>query len=96
MMPPAEMAGALQAWMREKQPRCWRSGASTNLREPEAYRRELPNARLHILDAGHFALDTAFDEPPSCAGIGRLPGAERRTDAVAAMVTAGCPKLLGK
>ena len=30
--------------------------------EPEAYRRDVPKAQVHILDAGHFALDTAADE----------------------------------
>jgi len=30
--------------------------------EPEAYRRDVPGAEVHILDAGHFALDTAADE----------------------------------
>ena len=30
--------------------------------EPEAYRRDVPNAEVHVLDAGHFALDTAADE----------------------------------
>ena len=31
-------------------------------REPEAYRKDVPNAEVHILDGGHFALDTAADE----------------------------------
>jgi len=30
--------------------------------EPELYRRDVPNAQVHVLDAGHFALDTAADE----------------------------------
>jgi len=30
--------------------------------EPERYRKDVPNAELHVLDAGHFALDTAADE----------------------------------
>jgi len=30
--------------------------------EPEAYRRDVPHAHVHVLDAGHFALDTAADE----------------------------------
>jgi pimeloyl-ACP methyl ester carboxylesterase len=29
--------------------------------EPDAYRRDVPNADVHILDAGHFALDTAAE-----------------------------------
>lgn len=30
--------------------------------EPEAYRRDVPKAEVHVLDGGHFALDTAADE----------------------------------
>ena len=55
-----------QAWMRETQPRLlvtWgKYDPSFDLSEPEAYRRDVPNADVHILDAGHFALDTAADE----------------------------------
>jgi pimeloyl-ACP methyl ester carboxylesterase len=55
-----------QAWMREKQPRLlviWgKYDPSFDLSEPEAYRRDVPNAQVHVLDAGHFALDTAADE----------------------------------
>jgi len=55
-----------QAWLREKQPRLlvvWgRFDPSFELSEPEAYRRDVPNAQVHVLDAGHFALDTAADE----------------------------------
>src|SRR5258705_426245 len=54
-----------QAWMRENQPRLlvlWgRYDLSFELSEPEAYRRDVPNAEVHILDSGHFALDTAAD-----------------------------------
>jgi pimeloyl-ACP methyl ester carboxylesterase len=35
---------------------------SFDLSEPEAYRKDVPNAEVHILDAGHFALDTKADE----------------------------------
>jgi pimeloyl-ACP methyl ester carboxylesterase len=35
---------------------------SFNLWEPEAYRRDVPNAQVHVLDPDHFALDTAADE----------------------------------
>ena len=28
----------------------------------EAYRRDVPEAEIHILDAGHFALDEGTDE----------------------------------
>jgi len=55
-----------QAWMRERQPRLlviWgRYDRSFELSEPEAYRRDVPNAHVYVLDAGHFALDTAADE----------------------------------
>ena len=55
-----------QAWMREKQPRLlviWgKYDLSFDLGEPERYRKDVPNAEVHVLDAGHFALDTAADE----------------------------------
>ena len=54
-----------QAWMREKQPRLlvlWgKYELSFDSSEPEAYRRDVSNAEVHILDGGHFALDTAAD-----------------------------------
>jgi pimeloyl-ACP methyl ester carboxylesterase len=55
-----------QAWLREKQPRLlvvWgKYDPSFAPSEPEAYRRDVPSAQVHVLDAGHFALDTAADE----------------------------------
>jgi len=55
-----------QAWMQEKQPRLlviWgKYEASFDISEPEAYRRDVPKAEVHVLDGGHFALDTAADE----------------------------------
>jgi len=55
-----------QAWMKERQPRLlviWgKHDLSFDLSEPEAYRRDVPSAEVHVLDAGHFALDTAADE----------------------------------
>jgi pimeloyl-ACP methyl ester carboxylesterase len=55
-----------QAWMREKQPRLlviWgKYDLSFDLGEPERYRKDVPKAEVHILDAGHFALDTAADQ----------------------------------
>ena len=55
-----------QAWMRETQPRLlvlWgKYDLSFALTEPQAYRRDVPNAEVHILDAGHFALDTKADQ----------------------------------
>ena len=35
---------------------------SFDLSEPEAYRRDVPTAQVHVLNAGHFALDTAADD----------------------------------
>jgi len=55
-----------QAWMREKQPRLlviWgKYESSFDPSEPEAYRRDVTKAEIHIVDGGHFALDTAADE----------------------------------
>jgi pimeloyl-ACP methyl ester carboxylesterase len=55
-----------QIWMRQKQPRLlviWgKYDLSFDLGEPERYRKDVPNAQVHVLDAGHFALDTAADE----------------------------------
>jgi len=55
-----------QAWMRERQPRLlviWgKYDPSFDISEPEAYQRDVPNAEVHIIDAGHFALDTRADE----------------------------------
>jgi pimeloyl-ACP methyl ester carboxylesterase len=55
-----------QRWMQEHQPRLlvlWgRYDLSFAPSEPEAYRRDVPNAEVHVLDGGHFALDTAADE----------------------------------
>ena len=55
-----------QAWMRANQPRLlviWgKYDLSFDPGEPERYRADVPNAQVHVLDAGHFALDTAADE----------------------------------
>ena len=55
-----------QAWMRKNQPRLlviWgKYESSFDPSEPESYRRDVPNAQVHIVDGGHFALDTAADE----------------------------------
>ncbi len=52
--------------MRERQPRLlviWgKYESSFDPSEPEAYRRDVPKAEVHIVDGGHFALDTAADE----------------------------------
>ena len=36
--------------------------SSFDASEPEAYRRDVPKAEVHIVDGGHFALDTAADQ----------------------------------
>ncbi len=55
-----------QAWMARNRPQLlvlWgKYDPSFDLSEPEAYRRDLPSAQIHVLEAGHFALDTAADE----------------------------------
>jgi pimeloyl-ACP methyl ester carboxylesterase len=55
-----------QAWMRERQPRLlviWgMHDLSFDPGEPERYRKDVPSAQVHVLDAGHFALDTKADE----------------------------------
>jgi pimeloyl-ACP methyl ester carboxylesterase len=55
-----------QAWMQKSQPRLlvlWgKHDLSFDLGEPERYRKDVPNAEVYVLDAGHFALDTKADE----------------------------------
>jgi pimeloyl-ACP methyl ester carboxylesterase len=55
-----------QAWMRKTQPKLlvlWgKHDLSFDLGEPERYRKDVPGAEIHVLDAGHFALDTKADE----------------------------------
>ncbi|HEY0564957.1 MAG TPA: alpha/beta hydrolase [Terriglobales bacterium] len=55
-----------QAWMQKAQPRLlviWgKHDLSFDAGEPERYRKDVPNAEVHVLDAGHFALDTKADE----------------------------------
>jgi pimeloyl-ACP methyl ester carboxylesterase len=54
-----------QAWMQKTQPRLlvlWgKYDLSFDPGEPERYRKDVPTTRVHVLDAGHFALDTAAD-----------------------------------
>lgn len=54
-----------QAWMRKTQPRLlvvWgKHDLSFDPGEPERYRADVPTAEVHMLDAGHFALDTRAD-----------------------------------
>jgi pimeloyl-ACP methyl ester carboxylesterase len=55
-----------QGWLQKTQPELlvlWgKHDLSFDLGEPERYRKDVPNAQVHVLDAGHFALDTAADE----------------------------------
>ncbi len=55
-----------QRWMHDAQPRLlvlWgKYDLSFDPSEPHAYARDVRNAEVHVLDAGHFALDTAADE----------------------------------
>jgi pimeloyl-ACP methyl ester carboxylesterase len=55
-----------QAWLRRQQPPTlilWgRYDPSFSIAEVDAFKRDLPNAELHVLDAGHFALDEAVVE----------------------------------
>jgi pimeloyl-ACP methyl ester carboxylesterase len=57
---------AWQAWLREHKPPTlvvWgRNDPSFIAPGGEAFRRDLPDAEIHLLDAGHFALDEKNDE----------------------------------
>lgn len=59
-----------QAWLREHQPPTlvvWgRFDPSFDVAEAAAYQRDLPKAQVHVLDAGHFALD---EKPGEIAGL---------------------------
>jgi pimeloyl-ACP methyl ester carboxylesterase len=61
-----------QAWMKLRQPRLlvvWgKYDLSFDGGEPERYREDVPNAEIHVLNAGHFALDTAADEIATLVG----------------------------
>jgi pimeloyl-ACP methyl ester carboxylesterase len=55
-----------QAWMQKTQPQLlviWgKHDLSFDLGEPDRYHKDVPNAEVHVLDAGHFALDTKADD----------------------------------
>jgi pimeloyl-ACP methyl ester carboxylesterase len=57
---------AWQAWLRERKPTTlvvWgRNDPSFIAPGAEAFQRDLPDAEIHLLDAGHFALDEKNDE----------------------------------
>jgi pimeloyl-ACP methyl ester carboxylesterase len=54
-----------QQWLRDTQPPLlvmWgRYDTSFQVAEAEAYRRDVPDAEVHVIDAGHFVLDEAPD-----------------------------------
>jgi pimeloyl-ACP methyl ester carboxylesterase len=55
-----------QAWMQKAQPKLlvlWgKHDLSFDPGEPERYRKDVPSAEVHVLDAGHFAMDTKANE----------------------------------
>jgi len=55
-----------QAWMQKNQPKLlviWgKHDLSFDPGEPERYRKDVPAAEVHVLDAGHFALDTKSEQ----------------------------------
>jgi pimeloyl-ACP methyl ester carboxylesterase len=55
-----------RVWMQKTQPKLlvlWgKHDLSFDLGEPERYQKDVPTAGVHVLDAGHFALDTKADE----------------------------------
>jgi pimeloyl-ACP methyl ester carboxylesterase len=55
-----------QAWLRERKPPTlvvWgKNDPSFVAAGGEAYKRDVPDAEIHLLDAGHFALDEKNDE----------------------------------
>ena len=61
-----------QAWLQETQPKLlvlWGNhDPSFDIGEPERYRRDVPNAVVYVLDAGHFTLDTKPDEIAALLG----------------------------
>jgi pimeloyl-ACP methyl ester carboxylesterase len=61
-----------QEWLRKSQPRLlviWgKHDLSFDLGEPERYRMDVPSAEVHVLDAGHFALDTKADQIAALVG----------------------------
>ncbi|KAB1076325.1 alpha/beta fold hydrolase [Methylobacterium planeticum] len=77
---------AWQAWLRRHKPPLlvlWgRYDPSFQAAEAEAYRRDVPDAEVHILDAGHFALDVKAREIAALVGafLPRRAGAAPRKE----------------
>jgi pimeloyl-ACP methyl ester carboxylesterase len=61
-----------QEWMRARQPHLlviWgRYELSFDSSEPAAFKRDVPGAQVHVVDGGHFALDTAADDIAGLVG----------------------------
>ncbi len=61
-----------QGWLQKTQPKLlvvWgKHDPSFDIGEPERFRRDVPSAEVHVLDAGHFALDTKADEIATLLG----------------------------
>jgi len=55
-----------QAWLQKTQPKLlvlWgKHDLSFDIGEHDRYRKDVPDAQVHVLDAGHFAVDTKPDE----------------------------------
>ncbi len=70
--------------MRENQPRLlviWgKYEPSFDPSEPERYREDVPNAEIHVVDGGHFALDTAADEIASL--VEGFMASSQKTDSI--------------
>ena len=75
-----------QDWLRRHKPPLlvlWgRYDPSFQTAEAEAYRRDVPDAEVHILDAGHFALDVKADEIAALARdfLARRTSTQHRKD----------------
>ena len=85
-----------QAWLREAQPRLlviWgKYESSFDASEPESYRKDVPSAEVHVVDGGHFALDTAADEIADLAkGFMESSHAEMRAGAPVEMIDRAGP-----
>jgi pimeloyl-ACP methyl ester carboxylesterase/maleate cis-trans isomerase len=61
-----------QAWLQKTQPKLlvlWgKHDPSFDAGEPQRYLKDVPKAEVHVLDAGHFALDTKADEMAALVG----------------------------
>jgi pimeloyl-ACP methyl ester carboxylesterase len=70
-----------QDWMRKNQPRLlviWgKYDPSFDISEPESYRRDVPNAQVHVLDAGHFILHWTRQRMRSAALVRGFVGTSR-------------------